>query len=50
MGRFTITEYKMDWLNRNEVRNMEGLNREDGLEKFMYPANLNVVGETNKEE
>ena len=29
---------------------MEGLNREDGLEKFMYPANLNVVGETiNKE-
>ena len=29
---------------------MEGLNREDGLEKFMYPANLNVVGETNKEE
>ena len=49
-GAFYHNGIQDGWLNRNEVRNMEGLNREDGLEKFMYPANLNVVGETiNKE-
>lgn len=49
-GAFYHNGIQDGWLNRNEVRNMEGLNREAGLEKFMYPANLNVVGETiNKE-
>jgi HK97 family phage portal protein len=32
------------WLNRNEVRNMENLNAADGLDDFLYPANLNITG------
>lgn len=32
------------WLNRNEVRQMENHNRADGLDEFLYPANMVVDG------
>jgi HK97 family phage portal protein len=28
------------WMNRNEVRALEGLNRQDGLDEFLSPLNL----------
>lgn len=37
------------WLSRNEVREKEGLNAADELDKFLYPSNLNLVGENNTE-
>lgn len=36
------------WLTRNDVRQMENLNTNPELDKFLYPANMNVVGEGNK--
>lgn len=33
------------WLNRNEVRSMENLNPAEGLEEFLYPANLLLNGQ-----
>jgi len=32
------------WLNRNEVRRKENLNPEDGLDEFLVPLNMGVVG------
>lgn len=45
------------WLSRNEVREMEHMNRTDGLDEMLYPGNENIVGKeaeqdkgTNKKE
>ena len=32
------------WLSRNEVREMENMNRMDGLDDMLYPGNENIVG------
>lgn len=32
------------WLTRNEVREMENRNRAEGLDDFLYPVNMNIVG------
>ena len=32
------------WMSRNEVREMENMNRMDGLDDMLYPANENIVG------
>ena len=37
------------WLSRNEVRRMENLNSVEGLDAYLYPANLAVVGEPKAE-
>ena len=31
-------------MNRNEVRELEGLHHVDGLDEYLYPANEGVVG------
>lgn len=33
------------WLNRNEVRNMENMDPADGLDDYLYPANLLITGD-----
>jgi len=37
------------YMSRNEVRQLEGLEAVDDLDKFLYPTNENVVGEINNE-
>lgn len=32
------------WLSRNEVREMENMNRKEGLDDMLYPGNENIVG------
>lgn len=32
------------WMSRNEVREMENMNRMDGLDDMLYPGNENIVG------
>ena len=32
------------WMNRNEVRRMEGMHAVDGLDDYLYPTNENTVG------
>jgi len=36
--------------NRNEVRAIEGLTHKEGLDEFLYPSNMLVVGENNTTE
>ena len=36
------------WMTRNEVREMENKNRADGLDDFLYPMNLGIVGKEDK--
>ncbi len=33
------------WMSRNEVRELEDMNRVDGLDDFLQPLNMGVVGE-----
>jgi len=33
------------WMNRNEVRRLENMNAAEGLDEYLYPANLIIVGE-----
>ena len=33
------------WMSRNEVRNRENMNPEEGLDEFLVPMNMAVVGE-----
>lgn len=35
------------YMTRNEVRDLEGLERADGLDKFLYPLNTGIVGQEN---
>ncbi len=32
------------WMNRNEVRRLENMNKAPGLDDYLYPANLLIVG------
>ena len=32
------------WMNRNEVRRMEGMSAAPGLDDYLYPTNENTVG------
>lgn len=38
------------WMNRNEVRAIENRNRADGLDDFLFPANMLEVGEESEPE
>ena len=41
------------YMTRNEVRDLEGLERADGLDEFLYPLNTGIVGQednTNNED
>ena len=38
------------YMNRNEVRELEGLPHKDGLDDFLYPLNTGVVGKENEPE
>jgi len=38
------------YMSRNEVRELEGFSREDGLDDFLYPLNTGVVGKTQEPE
>lgn len=33
------------WMNRNEIRQLENLNQADGLDDYLYPSNLAIVGQ-----
>lgn len=33
------------WINRNEVRSLENMNPEEGLDEFLEPMNMETVGE-----
>lgn len=37
------------WMNRNEARNLENLNRVDGLDEFVLPMNISTISEREKE-
>jgi HK97 family phage portal protein len=37
------------WMNRNEVRELEDLNPQDGLDEFLTPLNMQEVGEGENE-
>ncbi len=37
------------WMNRNEVREKENLNPQDGLDEFLVPLNMAPVGQTQPE-
>ena len=32
------------WMSRNEVRDMENMNRQEGLDDLLYPGNELIVG------
>lgn len=36
--------------SRNEIRQMEGYPRLDGLDDMLYPANMTIVGHENKDK
>ena len=38
------------YLSRNEVREIEGLERVDGLDDYLYPLNQGVVGADNNDQ
>lgn len=38
------------YLTRNEVRDLEGYERADGLDDFLYPLNTGVVGKDNPDD
>jgi HK97 family phage portal protein len=38
------------WMNRNEVRQLENLNPEDGLDEFLVPLNMSGANEPKPEE
>lgn len=38
------------YLSRNEVREIEGLEKADGLDEFLYPLNQGVVGADNNDQ
>ena len=35
------------YMSRNEVRDLEGLERAEGLDEFLYPLNTGIVGKEN---
>lgn len=37
------------WLTRNEAREMEGFEKKEGLDTFLYPQNEGMVGEENND-
>lgn len=37
------------WLSRNEVREMENMNRTEGLDDMLYPGNENIVGKETEQ-
>ena len=37
------------WLTRNEAREMEGFEKKEGLDTFLYPQNEGMVGDDNNE-
>lgn len=37
------------WMSRNEIREIEGMNKIDGLDDFLYPGNELVVGKESKQ-
>jgi HK97 family phage portal protein len=38
------------WLNRNEVRQLEGWNKADGLDDFLIPLNMTEIGKEKENE
>ena len=43
-SRYTAYHFALTdgWMNRNEVRAKEGLNRENGLDDFLRQANMTI--------
>ena len=37
-------------MSRNEVRELEGMRRKEGLDDMLYPLNTGVVGKTENNE
>jgi HK97 family phage portal protein len=35
------------WMNRNEVRTLEGMNKADGLDEYLVPLNMTQAGQTD---
>ena len=38
------------WMSRNEVRNLENLNQQEGLDEFMVPLNMAPAGQADEPE